>query len=152
MNSQFFIYKTHKVSSCVLKIIGVFLVIALCLSQATLALAESGKAKKKATAPVTVARRVTGEVGVVRFNYITVIYKKETKRDGGIKDYEMLLPIDDNTKLVHRRSLDQIQEGDTIEITYDETGWVDKKGIGRLERKARQIRFIRAAIKGLRSQ
>ena len=44
------------------------------------------------------------------------------------------------------------KEGDKVEILYEETGWIDENGIDRTERKAKEIRFISPAVKGLVSQ
>lgn len=137
MRNQFFIYRT--IITCLL--------IAFCFNITTAALAEQAKA----TAPVTNVKTISGEVGVIRSDYITVIYNKKIGADGSISDKEILFPIDNNLKFVYKRSLSQIQEGDTIEITYDEKSWVDKRGVGRRERKATQLKFIRSKPRGLRS-
>ena len=109
--------------------------------------------KDKSTPPVTKLMAVSGEIGIIKPHYITVIYKKEKGPGGvGVKDYEMLFPIDDNIELLHRKNIGQLQEGDIIQVLFDQTSYTDKKGVGRIERKAKQIKFIKAAPRGLRSQ
>ena len=105
------------------------------------------------TTPVTASKTITGEIGVIRDTYIIVIYKQDKRADGTtIKDYEMVLPIDENITLSHIKSIGQLNEGDKVQIRYDETSWIDEKGVGRIERRGKHIRFIKPAIKGLRSQ
>lgn len=120
-------------------------------------LAEEGLAKKKEepiiTDPVTVSKTIRGEIGVRRDEYITVIYKEDKKSDGTItKDYEMVLPIDENVTLSHIGGADQLNEGDAIEIQFDETSWIDENGIGRIKRRGKHIRFIKTALKGFSSR
>lgn len=114
---------------------------------------EEGKkdATTLQTAVTVATKTISGQVGVIRPGYITIIYKEETLEDGTVKDWEMVLPYDKTLTLEHKKGLDQIKEGDTIEIVYYDSGWVDDKGVGRSEKKAKHIRFIRSAPEGLSS-
>lgn len=115
--------------------------------------AEASATTTAPISPMTDLKSITGEVGVVRKEYISVIYRKEKDPDGSIiRDYEMVIPINESVILNRIKSIDDLREGDSVEIGYDETSWVDEKGIGRIERKGKQITFVRPAIKGLRSE
>jgi len=106
------------------------------------------------TAPVIASRSITGEIGTIREGeYITVIYNQGKAADGKtVKDYEIVLPIDEAIALSHVRDISQLNEGDTIEIVYDETSWIDKNGVSRIKHKAKEIRFKKSAVKALRSK
>lgn len=106
-----------------------------------------------ATAPATTSKSMQGDIGTLRPDYVTIIYAQDQGGKGEVvKDYEAVFPVDKDTTFVNKKSLSEFGEGDRIEVTYDEIKWVDEKGFERVERKAKQLKFIRAAIKGLRSE
>ena len=99
--------------------------------------------------PKYVSRQIRGEVGVVRPTYITVIYAYDQEQN---KDWEIVVPVGENAHIVGVNGISDINEGDTVEIIFQEKNWVDKEGIGRSEKKATEIKFISPAPKGLRSE
>lgn len=117
---------------------------------------EAKKTKKIETEtsalPITSTKRVKGEVDVIRSDYVTIVYKREKNPSGTYKEYDMVIPLDDSVSFLHVKDFSEIKEGDTIEIEYEETAWVDKKGVGRLKRKAKKVKFIRTGVKALKSQ
>ena len=112
---------------------------------------EEEQANKSETPKEIETRSITGKVDVIRPGYITVIYYEGRKKDGSMTDKEMVIPLDENVKLLNIRKIDSLKEGDTIEVTFDEASWMDKEGVGRNERKTKVIRFISPATTGLRS-
>ena len=122
--------------------------------------AEQGKEEDKA---VVVLKEVQGEVSALTSNFISIIYERDKEK--GI-DYEIALPIDENMRLVHKRSLKQIQLGDIVRVKYKEKrkeceevgedGTLKRK-TKVIERKAAVITFVRPkrpeiGIKGLRTR
>lgn len=106
-----------------------------------------------ATTPATTSKSMQGDISTLRSNYVTIIYAQDKGGEGDVvKDYEAVFPIDNSTTFAYKNSLGEFVEGDKVEVTYDEIKWVDEKGVERVERKAKQLKFIRAAIKGLRSE
>lgn len=126
------------------------LVIALCATTQVWAAQTDAKGKSGRESATLASKSVSGKVGSIRGDYISVIYNTETGADGSIQDWEMLLPVDENLSLTNKQSLSQIHEGDEITVGYDETSWMEGD-IKRTERKARALQFISPAAKGLRS-
>ena len=105
------------------------------------------------TTPTTTSKSMQGDIGTLRTDYVTIIYAQDKGSKGEVvKDYEAVFPVDNSTTFVYKNTLSEFTEGDKVEVTYDEIKWVDEKGVERLERKAKQLKFIRAVIKGLRSE
>lgn len=105
------------------------------------------------TSPVTTSKSMQGEIDILRKDYVTIIYAQDKGSKGEVvKDYEAVFPIDNSTTFAYKNSLSEFAEGDKVEIAYDEIRWIDEKGVERVERKAKQLKFIRSAIKGLRSE
>ena len=132
---------------------------AFILAPAHLSFAVEGNEKKQSdsnvtsTAPATTSKSMQGDIGTLRPGYVSIIYAQEKGSAGEVvKDYEAVFPVDNSTTFVYKNNLSEFAEGDKIEVTYDEIKWVDEKGVERVERKAKQLKFIRAAIKGLRSE
>lgn len=104
-------------------------------------------------------KEVTGEVGVVRPPFMAIVYKKDKRK--GI-EYEIALRLDKDDVLIERKdSLDQIHQGDTVRVVYEEkqkeyevTNEKGRKEIKRkvVSRDVKKIIFVRAKPKGLRSQ
>ena len=105
------------------------------------------------TAPVTTSKSMQGDIGTLRTDYVTIIYAQDKGSKGEVlKDYEAVFPVDNSTTFVYKNTLSEFAEGDKVEVAYDEIKWVDEKGVERVERKAKQLRFVRPAVKGLRSE
>ena len=105
------------------------------------------------TAPATTSKSMQGDIDTLRPDYVTIVYAQDKGSKGEVvKDYEAVFPVDNSTMFVYKNSLSEFVEGDKVEVTYDEIKWVDEKGVERVERKAKQLKFIRSAIKGLRSE
>lgn len=88
--------------------IGLALLISFCFS-------FSGYAQP-ARSSVT-AKVVEGEISGMGKDYIAIVYKKEAEKGA---EYEILLPLDDEVKLVHKKNLKELNIGDRVNIEFDE--------------------------------
>ena len=81
----------------------------------TTALAEEARPFWEAPDDAQVAvKRVTGELSLVRPGSISLVYQRDEKQG---MDYEMVLPLSKNYRLVYKRSLDELHVGDTVRVT-----------------------------------
>lgn len=64
------------------------------------------------------------------------------------KNSDAYFEIDENVKIVHKRSLEEINLGDTISITYDDIVEVIDGGKEQNRRSAKVIRFIKVGEEG----
>ena len=72
-------------------------------------LEEASDAKK-------IMKTITGEIVTVSAHAISVEYSR-TKTSA----YEMLLPVDENVRLEHLKSIKELAPGDTVYVTYEQT-------------------------------
>jgi len=92
---------------------------------------------------------VTGVISVLNPTYIAIVYHRE--KDTG-HEYEIGFPISSDIKISRKRSLDDINRGDTVTVKYDEKSreydqkqedGTMKTKIAVMERKATEIVFVR---------
>ena len=99
----------------------------------------------------TVIKEIQGEVSYLspRINpqYISVTYKEERGTA-----YEMVLFIDEDLEVEHKRDLSEIGIGDTVGITYHEITEIPKEGRERTKRVAKILRFVRPADEATRKK
>jgi lipopolysaccharide export LptBFGC system permease protein LptF len=123
------------------KILGIGLAVMLVfLSQGRL-LAEEKKEEKIRT--TSVMKEVEGEISAIGKDYIAVVYERDNTKG---EEYEILLPIDKDIKLVRKKSLDQIGVGDKVSIQYEELTEEYKEG-PKQKRRAKIISFVKPAEK-----
>jgi hypothetical protein len=83
---------------------------------------------------------VTGEVGGIGRNFISIIYDQTDK-----ESLEMGIPMDKNTK-GSMRKLSEIKTGDIVSVTYEETKETKKGEKPRVSKRlAKVVEFRRAA-------
>jgi hypothetical protein len=115
---------------------GIKIIISLCLLVILLFNPQSNYAGggKKAK---FVVKKITGEVGFVNDNFISVVYRKEEDRG---KEYEIMLYIDKGVMLedITDNDLTNLDTEDIVKVEYIE---VDEEG--KSKRIARKVRFIR---------
>ncbi|MFH0839268.1 MAG: hypothetical protein V1893_03690 [Candidatus Omnitrophota bacterium] len=119
-----------------LKIVKVVLaaVLVLCLAETVQAQEEKAKAEKRKGA-------IEGEISAISNKYISIVYKKEKDAE-----YEMLLPIDKDIEIIHKKSLDEMKVGDTVYIEYEDEVITDTAEEGQaMKRKAKVISFMSPA-------
>jgi len=91
---------------------------------------------------------VSGEVAAISSRLITIIYDKDEEKK---IEHEIDLPIDKDIKLVHKRELSDINIGDIVRVTYEESQKeeeIEKEGITEtitkvIGRQAKVITFVR---------
>ena len=95
-------------------------------------------------------KQVVGEVSVVRSQYIGVVYEHDAERR---VDTEMVLMLGEELELERIDTLEQLNLGDRVSVTYEERTWtVEGLDFERTKRVATGIKFLRPAVTGLRSQ
>lgn len=118
--------------------ISLILVLIFGLCAVSFAQTQKDKPKKEVPLVTKTTKEIQGEVSYINKNFISVIYKRQ-----GTTEYEMMFPLDNKIKLVHKQSLGQIVAGDTVSVEYDETLTATKDAKG-VERKAKVIYFVRS--------
>jgi len=102
----------------------------------------------EASLGVTTVKEVTGEIGAVRGMIFTVIYAKDLEAKS---EDEMMFPRHAELLVMNRKSLDELNAGDQVRVTYEESVWTDDEGNERHARKALSVRFLSVANSGLTS-
>ncbi|UCC94455.1 MAG: hypothetical protein JSW40_06495 [Candidatus Omnitrophota bacterium] len=86
-------------------------------------------------------KELEGQVVGINKRCIAVVYSRDRIKGS---ESEIMLPVDEETEVVHRRSLENINVGDTVRIQFEEET-EERKGKQRMKRKARAVRFVRPA-------
>lgn len=123
------------------RIIDIGIIGLLLLSISGIAFAKSEETEEKIIKRTS--NEVIGEVGAIGKNSISIIYGRDEKKS---VEYEMLIPIDVNTRLEHKKSLSELKVGDKIKIQFEDATSEDA-GREKLERMAKVISFVSPAIK-----
>ncbi len=95
-------------------------------------------------------KEITGEV--VSFSpmknpkFIGVAYQV------GDVGYDAFFKVDENVKIVHKRSLDEIKLGDMVSVIYEEITQKTEEGREQTVKVAKAIRFIKPAIREIRPE
>jgi hypothetical protein len=120
-------------------IIFAFLLIS-CLCWPAKGSSQQAKDEVKRT---SVIKEVTGEVTWLRKNRIVIVFKRD--KEHGTEE-EMLLPIAEDVRIIHKKKLDEISAGDTVMVQYEELTeeWPDGKKSRQLV--AKTITFLHPAM------
>lgn len=131
---------TKKIIQIVL--MGVFILFSglICSANA----AEKNKEGKEEKVLKTQTKEVTGEISAIGKDFIAIIYERDERKS---VEYEMLVPIDTTTKLERKKSLSELNIGDTIRIQCEDMTLEDASGEKKMERKAKVISFVSPAVK-----
>jgi hypothetical protein len=84
---------------------------------------------------------VSGEISGITERSISIIYDRDY--DTGT-EYEMLIPLDKDTKLRHKGSIKELKVGDLISIEYEKPGEKSKH-----KTRAATVSFIQSSVTGL---
>lgn len=98
-----------------------------------------GKEMKQSTGKVS---EITGEISGISKHYLSVVYDRDLTK--GI-EYELLLPIDKDMQIKNKKSVSELNVGDTISMQYEENVVTDSKEKQALKRKSRELNFVKAA-------
>jgi len=85
---------------------------------------------------------VNGEISGITKKFISVVYKKDAETN---TDYEMLILIDENVRLDHKKSLSELNVGDSVSIEYEDATVEDSAKRQKLRRTAKVISFVKSA-------
>lgn len=105
---------------------------------------EAQKEEEEKVNVISAMKEIEGEVSAINKQGIAIVYKKEAENN---KDYEIYLPIDKSLKISHKQSLEQIKEGDTVSVQYEEMTEERKEGLKEVNRTAKVITFLRPSEK-----
>jgi hypothetical protein len=116
----------------------------LAMAQETIPTEQATPTQKAVQAPdapeVYTTESVSGEVSAIGKRYISVVYN--TDYDTGT-EYEVMIPITENTVYSHTKGLSDIKRGDLVSIQYKKPA-EGSKGTA----SAETISFIQAAVAG----
>lgn len=84
---------------------------------------------------------VSGEISGITKRAISIIYDRDYDT---ATEYEMLIPLDKDTKLKHKGSMKELKVGDLISIEYEKPGEKSKH-----KTRAATVNFIQSSITGL---
>lgn len=102
--------------------------------------AEEGKIK-------TIIKEVVGEIGTLSPNFISIVYERDTEQG---REYEILLYIDKDVRLVHKKGLKELKPGNRVRVEYREITETTEQG-EKSKRIAQKITYVGPKIKGLRT-
>ncbi len=94
-----------------------------------------------------VTKEISGRVSAKTPYYIAIAYDESSDP---AKGYEVLIPIEGNISVSHAKSLDQIKEGDTVSVQYDEETRPTPDG-EKVFRKAKGLSFVKSAVADVES-
>lgn len=118
-------------------ILGVFGLTVFILNSSLLEANDAGVSKKNANAGL---KSIKGEVGMIRPGYIEVEYALD--EEGA---HAMVFPLSRDVEIQNKKSIGEIQQGDAVELTYEERTWITEEGKAQTEIKVKKIRFVKAA-------
>lgn len=105
------------------KCLAPFLMAAMVMAGGLPVAAEIKAAQAAATDEKVEQKTVTGKLGMVRPHQISV---EDVKK--GSYAHEYLLPLAKDVRLHHVREFAELQQGDTVKVTYQQTSKKNEKG------------------------
>lgn len=118
-------------------IFGVFCLTVLIFNSSFLEAKEPGVPVKNAQVSL---KSVKGPASVLRSRFIEVEYASDD--DGA---HVMVFPLSENIEIQNKKSISEIQQGDTVELIYEERTWLTEEGEEKSEVTPKKIRFLKAA-------
>ncbi|MCM8780830.1 MAG: hypothetical protein NC908_02770 [Candidatus Omnitrophica bacterium] len=101
-----------------------------------------GQETKKEPKVATVTKEIEGEVSWIGRGYISVVFERDVEK---ATENEILLPLDKDLKIYHKKSLEEIKPGDTVRIQYEEITEEYPEGRRREFSLAKAITFLKPA-------
>ena len=117
---------------------GIFIIRAI-------ALADGDEKSKRVVARV--AKEIQGEVAGISKDSIAIIYNRNEATG---EEYEMSFPVAKEVDIVHKKSINEIAVGDTVNVQYEETtekSAEDKEKDLEIKRQVKVITFLRPAVR-----
>ena len=117
---------------------GIFIIRAI-------ALADGDEKSKRVVARA--AKEIQGEVAGISKDSIAIIYNRNEATG---EEYEMSFPVAKEVDIVHKKSINEIAVGDTVNVQYEETtekSAEDKEKDLEIKRQVKVITFLRPAVR-----
>jgi hypothetical protein len=106
--------------------------------------AEGQKAADNADEDAFTVETISGEVSGMAKNSISIIYDRDY--DAGT-EYEVLIPIAEETAFKHKKSLQDIKVGDLVSVEYEKPAENSKR-----KAKAKTINFVQSGVRSLATE
>ena len=130
--------KENKKRMVLIMAAGIFIIRAI-------ALADGDEKSKRVVARV--AKEIQGEVAGISKDSIAIIYNRNEATG---EEYEMSFPVAKEVDIVHKKSINEIAVGDTVNVQYEETtekSAEDKEKDLEIKRQVKVITFLRPAVR-----
>src|SRR3990167_7089594 len=117
---------------------GIFIIFAI-------ALADGDEKSKRVVARV--AKEIQGEAAGISKDSIAIIYNRNEATG---EEYEMSFPVAKEGDIVHKKRINEIAVGDTLNVKYEETtekSAEDKEKDLEIKRQVKVITFLRPAVR-----
>ena len=100
--------KENKKRMVLIMAVGIFIICGICRAD--------GDEKSKRVV-VRVAKEIQGEVAGISKDSIAIIYNRNEATG---EEYEMSFPVAKEVDIVHKKSINEIAVGDTVNVQYEE--------------------------------
>ena len=130
--------KENKKRMVLIMAAGIFIIRAI-------ALADGDEKSKRVVARA--AKEIQGEVAGISKDSIAIIYNRNEATG---EEYEMSFPVAKEVDIVHKKSINEIAVGDTVNVQYEETtekSAEDKEKDLEIKRQVKVITFLRPAVR-----
>jgi hypothetical protein len=91
---------------------------------------------------ISLAEEVSGEISGISKDSISIVYSRDEAR--GVES-EILLPLNNETKLERVKNLADLNIGDTVTVSYKKTKETTEEGKQIIQIKTEKIKFVRPA-------
>ena len=130
--------KENKKRMVLIMAAGIFIIRAI-------ALADGDEKSKRVVARV--AKEIQGEVAGISKDSIAIIYNRNEATG---EEYERSFPVAKEVDIAHKKSINEIAVGDTVNVQYEETtekSAEDKEKDLEIKRQVKVITFLRPAVR-----
>ena len=130
--------KENRKKTVLIMAAGIFIICAI-------ALADGDEKGKRVVARA--AKEIQGEVAGISKDSIAIIYNRNEATG---EEYEMSFPVAKEVDIVHKKSINEIAVGDTVNVQYEETtekSAEDKEKDLEIKRQVKVITFLRPAVR-----
>ncbi len=121
----------------------IILALVFTLGISSIALAKSAE-QGSSRIVKTSTKELTGTISGISIDSISLVYKEDKQK--GI-EYEILLPLNSDIEIQHKKSLKDFNVGDMASVAFDEVVIELPGGEKKVERKIKMISFVRSADK-----
>jgi len=91
----------------------------------------------------TERNELSGVISGITKSSVSLVYGKDKKKD---IEYEAVFPINEDIQLEHLKSLSDLRIGDEVKIRFEDTNFENSDKSQKVQRKAKVISLIKAAV------